>query len=205
MATQTGVPVIRTPSPLGGQVLLSSIVNPSAVAAAITATPSTAPTPPKPHPPTAFSYDHLFVCTGTAVFKFTNSGNGLDEHAFVDFDLPDPPKPDPELEDPPTLNEPPPPLVFNNPFFPLVLHAGPRGLAVIDAFTAIASPATLRTTDVPSTWSVDWADADWNEFTGRITLRAQLALHGSEEKDTNSLQGMAYQVTFLAGRTVIHE
>jgi hypothetical protein len=183
------------------QVTVDSILNQSAVAAVIAPTPSTAPpVPPSAQHPNGgrLVYTHLFVCTGTATFGFPSTTGGL-EHSFVDFDLPDPPKPDPELEDPLPFHEPGPSLVFNNPFFPLTLFAGPRGLAVADAFTATASPASFNAHD-PSValWAVDWADADWDQFTGRITLRAQLAVQG-DGGGSAILNRMAYQVTFLAG------
>jgi hypothetical protein len=201
MATQTNVPAVPAPVLQGNvQVTVDSVVNPSAVAAVIAATPSTAPPiPPSLHFPNGgrLIYTHLFVCTGTATFRFEDTGAGI-EHSFLDFDLPDPPKPDPELEDPLPFHEPGPSLVFNNPFFPLTLFAGHRGLNVADAFTATASPASFDDADPGhALWAVDFADADWNEFTGRITLRAQLAVQG--DGGTTDLNRMAYQVTFLAG------
>jgi hypothetical protein len=58
----------------------------------------------------------VFVCTGTVVFGFEDSGAGRAERALVAFDLPDP-GPDREVEHPQTFQEKGPALVFNEPFF----------------------------------------------------------------------------------------
>src|SRR5262245_33839377 len=134
---------------------------------------------------------------GTAGVNYFNDGSGNLEHAFISFDLPDPISPMPPFTEEEEIG---PHLVFNFPSLP------PRPdavLAVLDRFVASASPVSffVQYGTPELTIAGDWADADYNAASGRITFTAQLALQGGPTAHAVGISRVNYQVSFLAGPT----